>query len=49
MDFGLAQETVRLVRGCKQWVTNSMYHDAVRSRTGEMMGELFALRDDVID
>ncbi|TGO52277.1 hypothetical protein BCON_0144g00140 [Botryotinia convoluta] len=49
VDFGLAQETVRLVRGCKQWVTNGMYHDAVRSRTGEMMGELFALRDDVID
>ncbi|EDO00106.1 hypothetical protein SS1G_02966 [Sclerotinia sclerotiorum 1980 UF-70] len=49
VDFGLAQETVRLVRGCKQWVTNGMYHDAVRSRTGEMMGELFGLRDDVVD
>ncbi|ESZ99588.1 hypothetical protein SBOR_0033 [Sclerotinia borealis F-4128] len=49
VDFGLAQETVRLVRGCRQWVTNAMYHDAVRSKTGEMMGVLFGLRDGGLD
>ena len=49
VDFGLAQETAKLVKGCKQWITNGMYHDAVRTKTGEMMEELFRLRDDVID
>ncbi|KAM3065986.1 hypothetical protein ACMFMG_009793 [Clarireedia jacksonii] len=49
VDFGLAQETARMVKGCKQFITNSMYHDAVRSKTDHMMTELFKLRDDSID
>ena len=49
VDFGLAQETAKLVKNCKQYITNSMYHDAVRSKTDEIMKELFALRDDSID
>jgi hypothetical protein len=49
VDFGLAQETARMVKGCKQFITNTMYHDAVRSKTDQMMGELFKLRDDSID
>lgn len=49
VDFGLAQETVKLVKNCKQYITNSMYHDAVRSKTDDVLKELFALRDDSID
>ncbi|PQE25295.1 proline iminopeptidase protein [Rutstroemia sp. NJR-2017a WRK4] len=49
VDFGLAQETARMVKGCKQFITNTMYHDAVRSQTDQMMVELFKLRDDSID
>jgi hypothetical protein len=49
VDFGLAQDTVKLVKNCKQFITNSMYHDAVRSKTDTMLKELFALRDDSID
>ena len=46
VDFGLAQETVKLVKNSKQYITNSMYHDAIRSQTVEVMKQLFALRDD---
>ena len=49
VDFGLAQETAKLVKNCKQYITNGMYHDAIRSKTDEIMKELFALRDDSID
>ncbi|PVH88522.1 alpha/beta-hydrolase [Cadophora sp. DSE1049] len=49
VDFGFAQETAKLVKNCKQYITNSMYHDAIRSKTDGVMKELFALRDDSID
>lgn len=49
MDFDLAQKTAKLVKNCKQFITNGMYHDAIRSRSDEIMKELFALRDDPID
>lgn len=49
VDFGLAQETAKLVKNCKQYITNGMYHDAIRSKTDEIMKELFTLRDDSID
>lgn len=52
VDFGLAQETAELVKHCKQYITNGMYHDAVKNKTKEILGELFALhflRDDAID
>ncbi|KAL5320640.1 hypothetical protein ACEPPN_011450 [Leptodophora sp. 'Broadleaf-Isolate-01'] len=49
VDYGFAQETAKLVKNCKQYITNSMYHDAIRSKTEGVMKELFALRDDSID
>jgi hypothetical protein len=49
VDFELAQSTASLVKSCKQYITNGMYHDAIRSRTDRIMKELFALRDDSID
>jgi hypothetical protein len=49
VDFGLAQETARLVKGCRQFITNTMYHNALRTKTDSVLAELFALRDDEID
>lgn len=49
VDFGLAQETAALIKGCKTFVTNTLYHDAPRSRTEELMKALFALKEDSID
>jgi hypothetical protein len=49
VSFGLAQDTAKLVKNCKQFITNSMYHDAIRSKTNPVLRELFALRDDPID
>lgn len=49
VDFGFAQETAALVQNCKTYVTNAMYHDAVRSQTEAVARALFALRDDTID
>jgi pimeloyl-ACP methyl ester carboxylesterase len=49
VDFGLVQETLGKVKNCKQFITNTMYHNALRSKTDEVLKELFALRDDTID
>ena len=49
VDFDFAQETARKIKGCKQLITNSLYHNAVNVKSEEVMKGLFALRDDVID
>lgn len=49
VDFELARETARIVRGCQVFETNKMYHNAVRARTDEVMAQLFKMRDDSID
>ncbi|KAH8815008.1 Alpha/Beta hydrolase protein [Xylogone sp. PMI_703] len=49
VDFGLAQETAKKVKNCKQFITNTSYHDGIRSKTDEVLKELFTLRDDTID
>ncbi|KAK3394702.1 Alpha/Beta hydrolase protein [Podospora didyma] len=49
VDFELARETANLVKGIKVFETNSMYHNAVRARSEEVIGQLFRMRDDTID
>jgi pimeloyl-ACP methyl ester carboxylesterase len=49
VDFGLVQETLGKVKNCKQFITNTMYHNAISSKTDEVLKALFALRDDSID
>ncbi len=49
VDFGLVQESVRKIRNCKQYITNTMFHDALRSNTDEVTKALFALRNDTIN
>ena len=49
VDFELARETARIVKGCQVFETNRMYHNAVRARTDEVISQLFKMRDDSID
>jgi hypothetical protein len=49
VDFDLSMEAARTIKSCKTYITNAMYHDAVRSKEAEVMKGLFALRDDSID
>ena len=49
VDFDFAKDTASKIKGCKTFVTNVLYHDALVHKTDELMKELFALRDDTID
>lgn len=49
VDFELSMETARRVKGCKVFATNVLFHNAVRSRMDEVVKQLFALRDDVVE
>jgi hypothetical protein len=49
VDYGLSMETAKAIKGCKTYITNMMYHDALRSKMDEVFKNLFALRDDTID
>ncbi|MCJ1251438.1 hypothetical protein MMC30_008671 [Trapelia coarctata] len=49
VDFDFSMDTAQKIKGCKTFVTNAMYHDAVGSKADEVVRELFKLRDDVID
>lgn len=47
--YEAAMDTGAKIKGLKQFITNSMYHDALRSKADELFRQLFALRDDTID
>lgn len=49
VHYDLASNTASKIKGIKQFITNTMYHDALRSKSGEVMRQLFNLRDDSID
>lgn len=49
VDYDLSRETASKIKGAKIFVTNMMYHDAVRSRMDECIRNVWALRDDSID
>jgi pimeloyl-ACP methyl ester carboxylesterase len=49
VDFELSMETARAIKGCKPFVTNMMYHNGIGAKTDEVLKQIFALRDDVID
>jgi pimeloyl-ACP methyl ester carboxylesterase len=49
VDFGFARETAALIRGCKTFVTNALYHDAPSKKPEELMRALFFLKEDSID
>ena len=47
VNFDFSQETAKKIKGCKMFITNTMFHDALRAKSDEVMKELFAMRDDV--
>ena len=49
VDFDYATETASKIKGCKTFVTNVLYHDALEHKTDDLMKQLFTLRDDTID
>lgn len=49
VHFDLATATASKIKGLKQFITNAMYHDALRTKTDELIRQLFALKEDSID
>ena len=49
VSFDLAVDTASKIKNCKSFVTNALYHDALNSKTDELIKQLFALREDTID
>lgn len=49
VDYEYSLETAKAIKGCKVWTTNVMFHDALREKMDEVLRQLFALREDVID
>ncbi|PIG89136.1 proline iminopeptidase [Aspergillus arachidicola] len=49
VHFSHASNTAAKIKGIKQFITNTMYHNALRAKSDEVMQQLFALRDDSID
>lgn len=49
VDFEYSMQTARAVRGCRTFVTNRLYHNALGSRMENVLEELWKLRGDCID
>jgi len=49
VDFNLSMKTAETIKGCKTYITNLMYHDALRTKVDDVLKALFSLRDDTID
>ena len=49
VHFSHASNTAAKIKGIKQFITNTMYHNAIRSKPDELLQQLFALRDDTLD
>ncbi|KAJ3482076.1 hypothetical protein NLG97_g7664 [Lecanicillium saksenae] len=49
VDYGYATATANMVKGCKVFATNVLYHNGIRAGTTEVFKQLFNLRDDCLD
>jgi len=49
VDYELSMQTAGVIGNCRPFVTNVMYHDAIRAKMDDVLKGLFALRDDTID
>lgn len=49
VHYDLATATASKIKNTKQFITNNIYHDGLRSKSGEIMRQLFNLREDTID
>jgi hypothetical protein len=44
VDYDFARDTAARIAGAKEFVTNVMYHSALRAKTEVLMGELWKLK-----
>lgn len=49
VDSDFAQVPAALIQRCKNFVTDRLYHDALRSESKELTKTLFAPKEDSID
>lgn len=49
VDFEHSMQTASKIKGCKTYVTNAMYHNAIRAKSDDIWKEMWKLRDDTID
>ncbi|MCJ1384767.1 hypothetical protein MMC17_007885 [Xylographa soralifera] len=49
VDYEYSSETARKIKGCKTFVRSDLYHEALGSKSAEVVEQLFKLRDDVLD
>lgn len=49
VHYSFAQEAAAKIKGCKAYVTNGLYHNALSEEATEVVKRLFALRDDTLD
>lgn len=49
VHFDLSRDAASKIKNCKTFITNTLYHEALFSKSNEVMKQLFALRDDTID
>lgn len=43
VDFELAQDTARRVKGLEQYITNQLFHDGLRANPGDVLSKLWEL------
>src|ERR1700742_4805276 len=49
VDFQLTRKFAEITGNLHEFITNSMYHDAIRSKTNEVIEELWELRKGIKD
>lgn len=43
VDFGLAQKTASTIKNTEQYITNQLFHDAIRYEAKDVMKHLFMI------
>ncbi|KAI9721421.1 MAG: hypothetical protein M1828_005171 [Chrysothrix sp. TS-e1954] len=49
VDYGFSLETAKIIKGCRWFSTNRIYHDGIRAKDEEVVRCLWELREDVQD
>lgn len=49
VPYELATATAKKIKGAKQFITNTMYHSALRDKGDELMRQLFSVKENPID
>jgi pimeloyl-ACP methyl ester carboxylesterase len=49
VDYDIAKQTAKMIKGIKTFETNAFIHSGLRTNTADVLGALWKLRDDVTD